>query len=240
MSQPKARRLVGRVALVLGAAALCSCGVFEGGAGSRPEGFRLVSGTLELPPDGIVGRQVTGLQLVAVGVTPVSSEDGTLSTEPVVFTSQPFDASTRREENAFVVAVDGTVGFNLVLQVPSGSGTGPGEYQGVLRFDNGRGEQTTLIPRGETDLDLGVVSAADPVAETRVDNELTVAAGNNPLASSHSDDDGVSDLLDDDDDDDGLTDGTDSDVDGDGLGDALQLLEGFADEDADGIPDLFR
>ncbi len=226
-------------ALVAATLALGGCGVFQGGAGSRPDGYRLVSGTLELPADGIVGRQVTGLQLAAVGVTPVSSEDGTLSTEPVVFTSQTFDASTRREENAFVVAVDGTVGFNLVLQVPSGSGTGPGEYQGVLRFDHGRGASTTLIPRGETDLDLGVVQASDPIPDERVDNVLSVATGSNPLASSHSDDDGVSDLLDDDDDGDGLTDPTDSDADGDGLSDALQLLEGLADDDADCIPDLF-
>lgn len=210
------------------------------GAGSRPPGYRLVSGTLSLPDDGIVGRQVTALQFVALGLVGETDDEGNTTTRLAVDTSDLFDPGVRREESDWVLPVEVGSSFNLVLQVPSSSGRGLGEYLAVLSFDNGRGGSTTLVPWGLTDIDLAEVTALDPDPTRVQDNRLEVGLAQNPLGQVDTDGDGSSDLFDDDDDGDGITDDTDPDAANDDVDDVYQVLSGMDDANADGIPDLFE
>lgn len=222
--------VVGGLAAMAG---MLGCPGLTGGAGSRPEGFRLVEGELQLPQTGIVGRQVTGLQMAAVSVRDV---DGVKTAD--VYVSDIFNPAQRTSASEFVVAVDGTKAFHLILQVPGG-GQGPGQFLGRLLFDDGNGGTTSLIPAGATDIALGPVEAIENAPETAADNLLRVDSGHHPLAQVDSDLDTTSDLLDSDDDDDGNPDSNDDDVAGDGIPDIEQLWEALADEDSDGIPDAF-
>lgn len=210
------------------------------GNGARPDGYRLLSGTLSLPDDGIVGRQVTALQFVAVGLVGETDDEGNTTTRLAVDTSNLFDPGVRREESSWVLPVEVASSFNLVLQVPSSSGRGPGEFLAVLSFDNGRGTSTTLVPWGLTDIDLGEVRAIDPDPTQVVDNRLEVGLGQNPLGQVDTDGDGTSDLLDDDDDGDGVVDEADPDAANDKVDDVYQVLSGMDDANADGVPDLFE
>lgn len=230
---PATLRLPLLVVVVVMGASLVGCPALTGGSGSRPEGFRLVEGELELPQTGIVGRQVTGLQMAAVSVRDV---DGTKV--PDVYVSDIFNPAQRTSASEFVVPVDGTKAFHLILQVPGG-GQGPGQFLGRLMFDDGNGGTTSLIPAGATDIALGPVAAIENAPETAADNVLRVDTGHHPLAQVDSDLDTTSDLLDDDDDDDGNPDNNDEDVAGDGIADVDQGWAALGDEDADGIPDAF-
>ncbi|MBI1947962.1 MAG: hypothetical protein HYS27_19890 [Deltaproteobacteria bacterium] len=206
------------------------CLGFQGGAGDRPEGFRLVQGTLVVPEEDLLGRQVTGLQIAGIAI--VSAED---PVDVGVFGSSVFDAS-RADAAAFVAPVDGARSFVLVLQVPSASGRGPGSFLGLLSFLTG-GAEGSLIPPSEDDIDLGpvtVISGDDRPAG----NRLKVGDANNPLAQIDTDDDGTMDLADPDDDEDGTPDASDTDTGDDGVDDAAQTLAALPDEDGDGVPDL--
>jgi hypothetical protein len=227
-------KLLVTVALGCMATLLAACPNFAG-QGARPEGYRLVSGTLRLPDEGIVGRQVTGLQLAAVAV----SLDDEFNTVIDVFTSDVLDPAVNRKETAFTIAVDARRSFNIVLQLPRAGGQGPGSYLGGLYFETGYGGETSLIPSGVTDLALGIVGAIENVAGTVADNRLVVDSDKNPLALVDSDGDGVVDLLDTDDDSDEVLDPDDDDVAGDDVPDALQTLVGL-DADGDGVPDLLE
>jgi len=221
-------------ALALLLVGLTGCPGLTGGAGARPDGFRLVEGALVLEDEGIVGRQVAGLQLVAVTIR---DSDGAAVAE--VFASDVLQPSDRTS-TPFVVAVPTAHAFHVVLQVPGGAGSAPGEWLGALFFSDGRAGETSLIPSGSEDLQLGTVRALDGDPSQVADNRLEVDSASNPLAQIEHDDDGVSDLLDDDDDGDLLPDAQDTDVAGDGIEDALQLLSALPDADADGVPDAFE
>jgi len=224
-----------RLTLAALAALLSTTGCVEfAGQGARPDGHRLVSGKLRLPDDGIVGRQVTGLQIAAIAV----SLDESLSTVVEVFPSDVFDPAVNRGETAFTLTVDARRSFNLVLQVPRGGGTGPGSYLGGLYFSSGAGGDSSLVPHGVTDLALGVVEAVENAAST-ADNRLLVDESRNPLALVDSDGDGTVDLVDEDDDSDEIADVNDDDVAGDEVPDVLQTLVGL-DADGDGVPDLLE
>ncbi|MCC7073457.1 MAG: hypothetical protein IT383_19250 [Deltaproteobacteria bacterium] len=218
------------LALLVCAAASAGCIGFHGGAGDRPEGFRLVQGTLVVPEEDLLGRQVTGLQMAGIAI---GTADDTARID--VFGSDVFDAS-RAATAAFVAPVDGARSFVVILQVPSPSSRGPGSLLGVLTFANGAGD-TTLIPPGEDDIDLGAVSVVTGDARP-ADNRLKAGEANNPLAQIDSDDDGSADLSDPDDDGDDTPDDSDTDTGNDGVDDAAQALAALADEDADGVPDL--
>jgi hypothetical protein len=205
--------------------ALCGGCVFGGGSGERPEGFRLVEGRLQVPDEDLLGRQVTGLQMAALHV---NGEGGV-----VPFVSDVFDPAASRREAAFVVAVDGAVDFVLVLQVPSASARGIGDFLGQLRFDNGR----SLLPKGEEDIDTGVLNVATG-GRVPADTVLSGSSGDSPTAQVDSDGDGQKDSTDTDDDNDDVADGADTDVAGDGVDDATQVLEAFEDEDGDGVADV--
>lgn len=226
-------RLLALLPLLVGL--LCGCPSLVGGQGSVPEGHRLISGWVKLPEDGIVGRQVTGLQVAAVAV--VDEADGRV---PKLFVSDVFDPADRRQAASFALAVPFEHASSIVLMVPSASGRGPGSYLGALRFSTGYGKETALLPHGEETLDLGVLRAIDGDPASAADNRLEVESASHPLGQVHHDDDGVSDLLDDDDDDDGVLDAVDEDVAGDGIEDALQSIDALPDEDASGIPDAFE
>jgi MYXO-CTERM domain-containing protein len=223
------------VCALLGATPLLSACPEFAGQGARPEGYRLVSGTLRLPDDGIVGRQVTGLQLAAVAV----SLDDELRTVVDFYTSDVFDPSVNRKETSFTVAVDARRSFNLVLQVPKSGRTGPGTYLGGLYFDSGYAGDASLVPSGVTDIDLGIVDAVENVTGTVADNRLVVESNKSPLAQVDSDGDGVVDLIDTDDDSDEILDGADDDVAGDDVPDSLQTLVGL-DADGDGVPEILE
>jgi hypothetical protein len=211
------------VVAVLGAAA---CVPLTGGAGDRPEGFRLVSGRLSLPDEDLLGRQVTGLQVAALHL----AADGAI----LPFVSAVFDPATARSEASFVVTVDGALDSVIVLQVPSSGGRGAGAFLGQLVFDG-----TTLVPRGEDDVDLGTVTV---VAGARVpaDTTLVPDAGGSPIAQTDSDGDGETNEVDTDDDGDGVPDGADADVAGDGVDDAGQVLAALTDDDDDGVADALQ
>ena len=215
------KQLVGCVVVVV---ALSGCGAFGGGAGARPEGFRLIEGRLQVPDEDLLGRNVTGLKMAALHV----DADGGV----VPFVSDVFDPAAARGEAAFVAAVDGRFDSVLILQVPSSSARGVGSFLGQLRFD-GR----ELLPRGEDDIDLGAVTVATG-ARVPADTVLEVAAGSSPLSQVDTDGDGSVDAVDNDDDDDGVLDGADADVAGDGVDDALQLLEALPDDDGDGVANI--
>lgn len=217
------------LALFLSAGGL-GCLGFEGGAGQRPEGYRLVQGTLVVPEEDLLGRQVTGLQVAGLAVGTADDPGGV-----DVYGSAVFDAS-RAASAAFVAPVDGARSFVLILQVPSASGRGPGSFLGLLNFPTGAGEGS-LIPPGEDDIDLGAVTVI-PGAERPAGNRLKVGDANNPLGQIDSDDDGATDLADSDDDEDGTPDASDTDNGDDGVADLDQLLSALPDEDGDGIPDL--
>ena len=206
------------------------CPGFNGGAGERPEGWRLVQGTLIVPEEDLLGRQITGLQVAGLAIGTAEAPD-----RIDVFGSAVFDAS-RSTSASFVAPVDGARSFVLLLQVPSASGRGPGSFLGALSFPNGLSE-ATLLPPGTDDIDLGPVLVV-PGATRPADNTLKVGDANNPLSQIDTDADDAVDLSDTDDDEDGTPDATDPDVGGDGVEDALQALAALPDEDADGIPDL--
>ncbi len=205
--------------------AATGCSAFSGGAGDRPEGFRLIEGRLLVPDEDLLGRQVTGLQMAALFV------DGDGGVEP--FVSSVFDPAAQRGEAAFVAPVRGDVDVVLVLQVPSASARGIGSFVAQLRFD----ADQSLLPRGEDDIDLGAVTLKKG-ARVPADTVLSSSAGNSPLAQVDSDGDGINDAADADDDDDGTPDGTDTDVAGDGVDDAQQILEALPDDNGDGVADL--
>ena len=212
------------------AAGALGCPGFEGGAGQRPEGFRLVQGTLVVPEEDLLGRQVTGLQVAALALGRADDPEAI-----DVFGSAVFDAS-RAAAAAFVAPVDGARSFVVLLQVPSASGRGPGSFLGALTFSNGAGEGT-LLPPGLDDIDLGPVSVVPGTARP-ADNVLKVGDANNPLSQLDTDDDGTADLFDTDDDEDGTPDLADADNGDDGVDDAAQTLAALPDENGDGVPDL--
>lgn len=205
---------------------LTGCDGFTGGAGDKPEGFRLIEGRLSLPDEDLLGRQVTGLQMAALHL----DADGGIT----AFTSAVFDPSTQRAEAAFVATVPGDLDVVLVLQVPSGSQRGPGPFLGA--FDAG-GER--LVPRGEDDLELGVLIVERGV-RVPADTALVGGAGSTPAVQTDSDGDGLTNDRDDDDDGDEIADDVDADVAGDGVEDAMQRLDALSDDDGNGVPDALE
>ena len=163
------------------------CDGLTGGAGDKPEGFRLIEGRLALPDEDLLGRQVTGLQIAALHV----DSDGGIT----AFPSAVFDPSVQRAEASFVTTVPGDLDVVLILQVPSASQRGPGSFLGVYRFDAAE----TLIPRAEDDLDLGTLTVARG-ARVPADTVLEGGAGSSPAAQTDSDGDGLTNDRDDDDD----------------------------------------
>ena len=216
--------IVGLACVCLGGA---GCSALSGGAGDRPEGFRLVEGRLSLPEKALLGRQVTGMQMAALFL----DADG--GVEP--FVSEVFDPAAVRGEAAFVAAVRGDVDVVFVAQVPSSSARGLGSFVALLVFDDGR----SLVPRGDQDLELGTL-LVQTGARIPADTQLQIGAGNSPLAQVDTDSDGVNDASDDDDDNDGAPDDSDADDADDGVDDARQALEALPDDDGDGVADLLR
>lgn len=229
MTGMRARRAAMAAAALVVAGAGCTG---YGKSGDRPPGHRLVEGELVFPAQ--VGRQVAGLQVVAVAVKPDFALYGSRVLDP---------GADRTDRASFVFAVDVERSVSIVLQVPGGAPGTPGQYLGVLQFDDGRGGRTTLLPAGPDpsapeDVDLGTVTLVQG-ASPPVDNVLSVGEGDNPLSQIDSDGDGTVDLLDDDDDGDEIPDASDGDVAGDGIEDVTQDLSALPDENGDGVPEPF-
>ncbi len=222
----RARALGPAMVLIAGT----GCIGFAGSAGDRPEGFRLVQGTLVVPEEDLLGRHVTGLQIAGLAIGTADDAE-----RVDVFGSAVFDAS-RAASAAFVAPVDGARSFVVILQVPSASGRGPGSFLGVLAFESGAGEGT-VVPPGEDDIDLGAVTVTTGDARP-AGNRLVAGEAHNPLAQIDTDGDGSADLSDPDDDEDGAADTGDADTGNDGVDDVLQTLAALPDADADGVPDL--
>lgn len=197
--------------------------------GERPDGFRFVTGSLQVPDDDILGRQTTGLQIAGIAIG--SAED---AGDIEVFPSDVFDAS-RLETARFAALVEQARSFVVVLQVPSATANGPGSLVGVLRFSSGNGD-TTLVPPGEDDIELGTLTM--DLGSGAAQTTLVVSDAHNPAAQADTDDDGSVDVLDPDDDGDDIPDVSDPDVGGDGVDDAVQVLSALPDQDSDGTPDL--
>lgn len=210
------------------------CPAFSAGAGARPDGHRLVEGTLTLAEDFVFSRQVSGVQLAAL----VVGDDGGNATLKV-YASDPFtpDAGSAVP---FALSLPNTAAFHLVLQAPRSAASAPGEWLGLLDFEDGAGQTTSLIPASADDLDLGALVAVENVPTVVADNRLQAPLSGNPLGQIDADGDGISDLTDSDDDDDGIADSADSDAAGDGVEDVLQALDRLRDDDADGVPDDFQ
>jgi hypothetical protein len=181
---------------------------------------------LQVPDEDLLGRQVTGLQLAALHLDAAGGV--------TAFPSDVFDPSVQRSEASFVATVGGGVDVVLVLQVPSASQIGAGSFLGVFVSDDG----ATLVPRGEDDVNLGLVSVATGQRKP-ADTTLSSAAAS-PIEQTDTDGDGVSNAIDDDDDDDGIADANDTDVAGDGIDDVLQVLAALADADDDGVADVLQ
>lgn len=221
------------IAIAIALAACAACAPPSGAAGDRPEGFRLITGVVQVPEEDVLGRQTTGLQVAAIAIGTAEAPDAIR-----VFPSAVFDGS-RIETSRFTTPVDGTRSFVLVLQVPSPSTNGPGALVAVLRFAAGdAGSESTLMPAGLGDVDLGTLALE--LGGSAATTTLRVGEAHNPLTQLDSDGDGALDLSDADDDGDGSPDAADLDVGGDGVDDAGQLLSSLPDEDGDGIPDLLE
>lgn len=117
-----------------------------------------------------------------------------------------------------------------------------GSVVGVLRFQDGNGGYTTLLPvagapnPAAAPQDAGEDAADDDVSLGDVedaDGDSQYEPSDDPLAQVDSDADGQSDAADADDDDDGTEDVEDADDDNDGVADAGE--EG--DDDGDGVAD---
>lgn len=189
-------------------------------AGSKPPGSRLLSGALDPSTAAQIGPETTGVQISAVAIgTKVNPKRVDL------FGSDVLDAS---HPASFANVVDGTRSFVVILQIPTGAANGAGRFLGVLHFGDGRGGDTTLLPPGTDDIELGTILLAN--------GTLTVDDADNPLGQIDTDKDGTPDLVDTDDDGDGTPDATDDDVGGDGVPDAQQVLDA-TDANGDGIPD---
>ncbi len=214
--------------------ALTAC-VRPANGGERPDGFRFVTGTVQVPDEDILGRQVTGLQVAGIAIG--SSED---AGDIQVFPSDVFDGA-RIETSRFAALVEQARSFVTVLQVPSATTNGPGTLVAVLRFNSGNGE-TTLVPPGEEDIELGTLTIE--VASSAATTTLVVSDAHNPAAQIDTDDDSSVDVLDPDDDGDDTPDISDPDAGGDGVDDAVQVLTSLPDEDGrddgDGTPDLLE
>lgn len=216
---------------LLAAAALSAgCADFVGGTGERPEGFRLVQGTLLVPEEDLLGRQVTGLQIAGLAIG--TADD---PAEIDLYGSDVFDAS-RSSGAPFVAPVHGRRTFFLILQVPSASGRGAGSFLGLLTFA-GITAEASLIPPGEGDIDLGPVTVV-PGEVRPAGNRLKVGDAHHPLSQIDTDSDATADLADPDDDDDSTPDATDDDNGNDGVPDLQQTLDALVDGDGDGVPDL--
>jgi hypothetical protein len=227
-----------RIWLGIGLAGLAGCMNLSAADGSVPEGYRLVKGTLYLADEDLLGRQVTGLQVAAVHINPADS--GVVATYNSAILDPEKGGAADSSAASFSIAVPDDVSFSVLLQVPRGSGRGPGGYVALLRFRDASGGEHELIPPGARAVDLGRLEAFAYDPNTVLDNALQVQDKNNPLAQIDSNDDGVSDWEDSDDDGDGIPDDSDPDVAGDGLDDASQVLGALADEDSTGVPDLFE
>ncbi|MBN2358885.1 MAG: hypothetical protein JXR83_05485 [Deltaproteobacteria bacterium] len=213
----------GLVFLMLMAPVLGGCDGL-GHAGQRPSGTRQVTLTVPVELVSSLGGHVTAVQLAAAVVD--GSAGFTLHTSPAV------DPAIQTSLIGYFPAAE-----SLVLVVQSGGSGGAGTLGALLaqvRFADGRGGQSTLVPRGGDDLALG-----RPLYEgtSAADGWLTVDDGHNPLAAIDSDGDGTSDLGDDDDDGDGVPDCDDQDLDGDGR---IDLQQSLLDGDGDGIPDIYE
>jgi hypothetical protein len=189
--------------------------------GERPEGFRFVTGSVQVPDEDILGRQTTGLQVAAIAI----------GDEIDVFPSDVFDGS-RIETSRFAALVAQDRSFVTVLQVPSPTTNGPGTLVAVLRFNSGNGE-TTLLPPGDEDIELGTLTV--DVGTNAATTTLVVSDAHNPAAQIDTDDDGsVAVVV-------GIE---DVDAGGDGIDDAAQVLSSLPDEDGrddgDGTPDLLE
>jgi hypothetical protein len=205
---------------------LMACDGLTGKAGDRPDGFRFIEGTLLVPEEDILGRQVTGLQVAALHL----GADGSVTPFP----SSVFDPSVQRAEASFVATVPVDLDVLIVLQVPSGSQQGVGSFLGLYRFGN-----ESLAPRGEEDVDLGTLEVNRGQRQP-ADTTLTGVAGLTPASQTDTDGDGLTNDVDDDDDNDGIPDVNDDDVAGDGVVDALQQLSALPDVDGDGVPDVMK
>jgi len=200
-----------------------------GHAGERPAGTRQVELNVPLEFVASLGNQVTAIQLAAAVV------DG--SAGLALHTSPAVDPTAQRLLIGYFPAADSFV--PLVQSQGPGGADAPGKLLARIRFADGRGNLTSLVPRGDRDLDLGTPrfegSAAAPAGSW-----LTVDDSHNPLLVIDSDGDGTSDLVDTDDDGDATPDSDDTDVDGDGRLDQQQSLVALPDADADAIPDPFE
>ena len=224
---------------VLACSLICgsACVGLTGQDGEVPEGYRLVSGRVTIGDDGILGRQLTGLQMAAVSVV-----DGAHAVEVSdIFNAEKGGASNNAAAS-FSLVVPVERAFSLVLQVPRSSGRGPGEWIAAYSFPSSAdgGALTSLVPAGESRVQLGTLEALDGDPSTVSDNTLGGGSAKNPLEQVDSDGDGVVDFNDDDDDDDGTADVSDDDVAGDGTDDAEQVLSALPDADGNGVPDVLE
>lgn len=203
--------------------------------GERPDGFRFVTGVVDVGEDDILGRQVTGLQVAGIAI---GTADDPADVD--VFPSDVFDGS-RIETSRFAALVDISRSFVTVLQVPSATTNAPGALVAVLRFNSGSGD-TTLLPPGEDDVELGTLTV--DVGAAPATTSLVVSDAHNPAAQVDTDEDGSVDVNDPDDDGDDTPDVSDPDAGGDLVDDALQVLSSLPDEDGtddgDGTPDLLE
>lgn len=238
--------------LLIGLLVLTGCEGFSG-SDSPAEGKRLIQGELMPPDPGLfTGRNHLAFELVAA-VLDARQEDPLIGFAP----GTPFSPSSNSGQPVtFRIALPVDQTFVLFFQAPVEGSRGVGQLVAPLRFEDGTGTLTDVLP-GRTgdavappiDLDLGVVEitlASDTVCDegencARTYQVLLGEEGSrNPLATTDADGDGTPDLDDTDDDGDLIPDEADDDANGDGTPDQFQTLDALADFDGDGVPDRFQ
>lgn len=238
--------------LLIALGVLTGCGGFSG-SDSPADGMRLVQGRLTPPgPELSSGRNHVAFELVAAALD-ARQEDPLLRFAP----GTPFSPSSNAGQPVtFRIALPVDQTFVLFFQTPVEGSRGVGQLVAPLRFSDGHGAQTDILPgrTGDavappTDLDVGIVEitlASDTVCGEGENCSRTyqVLLGEgrsaNPLATTDADGDGTPDLDDTDDDGDLIPDESDDDANGDGIPDQFQTLDALADYDGDGVPDRFQ
>lgn len=228
------------------------CDGFDGES-TPAEGRRLITGRLTPPTEAVFGRQQVALELVGAALDARAEEPITLFAPGISFSP----SANAGEAVPFRLSIPEDTSLSLFFQAPVEGPGGIGSLIAPLRFPNGRGALTDLLPGRSRDsnapipsIELGTVRLT--IASQPSDScdgqacsptyQVLVGEGDstNPLAVSDSDGDGTVDLDDPDDDGDLIPDDLDPDHDGNDVPDQFQSLDSLSDADGDGVPDRFQ
>jgi len=136
------------------------CQGFDGES-TPAEGRRLITGRLTPPTEAVFGRQQVALELVGAALDARAEEPITLFAPGIAFSP----SANAGEAVPFRLSVPDDTTISLFFQAPVEGPGGIGSLVAPLRFSNGRGSQTDLLPGRSRDsnapipaIELGTVT----------------------------------------------------------------------------------